>query len=86
MTEFIFNDKTVRFREGETIAAALGRAGCRDFGQAANGQSARYFCGIGQCQGCLVSICGRAPVEACITPAQANTVLTPAFEAAAEKA
>jgi aerobic-type carbon monoxide dehydrogenase small subunit (CoxS/CutS family) len=36
----------------------------------------RYFCGIGACQTCLVSVNGAAPVEACLTPARAGVQLT----------
>lgn len=73
------------FQEGETIASALRRAGHYCLGPAANGQSARYFCGIGQCQGCLVSIDGFPPVEACITRAVAQLIVEPAFGWAAER-
>ncbi len=68
------------FREGETIAAALLRAGVNQLGDSANGLQARYFCGIGNCQACLVSINGASPVESCLTPAQRGMQLTPAWQ------
>ncbi len=67
---FHWLDTPVAFRPGETIAAALRRAGVQDLGLAAGGLRARYFCGIGACQSCLVSVDGASPVEACLTPAQ----------------
>jgi predicted molibdopterin-dependent oxidoreductase YjgC len=63
-------DAAVPFRDGETIAAALRRHGIDDFGPAAGGQRGRYFCGIGSCQACMVSIDGECTVEACLTPAR----------------
>lgn len=65
----------VSFRPGETIAAALRQAGVDDFGPATGGLRLRYFCGIGACQGCLVSVNGGCPVEACLTPARAGMTL-----------
>lgn len=63
------------FHPGETIAAALSRHGVADFGATAGGLQGRYFCGIGTCQACLVSVNGASPVEACLTPAQAGMEL-----------
>lgn len=72
--EFDWNGVAIPFRPGETLAAALLRAGAdrapRPDGQAAFG----YFCGIGMCQSCLVVCDGRA-VEACVTPATAGAVV-----------
>ena len=61
----------VSFRPGETLAAALRQAGIEDLGPAVGGLQLRYFCGIGACQSCLVSVNGGSPVEACLTPARA---------------
>lgn len=76
-TFFWINDP-VPFHLGETVAAALRRAGFDDLGLATGGLRARYFCGVGACQACLVSINGASPVEACLTPAKAGVQLTPA--------
>lgn len=65
----------IAFRPGETLAAALRRAGVQDLGPAMGGLRLRYFCGIGTCQACLVSVNGASPVEACLTPARAGMVL-----------
>lgn len=69
----------VPFRAGETIAAALQRAGLTDLGPAVAGLHGRYFCGIGTCQACLVSVNGASPVEACLTLAQDGMQLSPAL-------
>lgn len=69
----------VRFYPGETIAAALQRGGITDLGAGVGGLHGRYFCGIGTCQACLVSVNGASPVEACLTLAQAGMRLSPAL-------
>lgn len=74
-----WNDTTVTFRPGETIAAALMRHGVADLGDAVGGLRARYFCGIGTCQACLVSVNGAAPVESCLTQARDGMQLSPAW-------
>lgn len=68
----------VPFQPGETIAAALLRGGVTQLGDAVGGLQGRYFCGIGNCQACLVSVNGASPVEACLTPAQPGMRLTAA--------
>ena len=75
---FHWLDQAVTFRPGETVAAALRRAGIHDLGLAAGGLRARYFCGIGACQSCLVSVDGASPVESCLTPARDGMQVSPA--------
>jgi len=69
----------VAFRAGETVAAALRRSGIDDFGPALGELRARYFCGIGSCQACLVSLNGDALIEACLTPAREGMRLSGAL-------
>lgn len=69
----------IPFRPGETIAAALQRSGVTQLGRAVGGLKGRYFCGIGNCQACLVSVNGASAVESCLTPAAAGMQLTPAW-------
>jgi len=68
-SHFLWNGAPVAFQPGETIAAALLRAGIADLGQPNDAPGRRVFCGIGACQGCVVAVAGAAPVEACLTPA-----------------
>jgi aerobic-type carbon monoxide dehydrogenase small subunit (CoxS/CutS family) len=77
MSHFYWNGVAVPFNDGETLALALRRAQVDRFGPAAGGQQSRYFCGIGQCQGCLVSVDGAAAVESCLTLARPDAVVTP---------
>ena len=68
-SHFFWNGEPVAFQPGETIAAALLRAGIADLGRSGDVPGGRVFCGIGACQGCVVAVAGAAPVEACLTPA-----------------
>ena len=72
---FIWRGAPVPFRDGETIAVALGHAGVLDLGRAPDGVAMRYFGGVGACQGCLVRVNGRT-VEACLAPAVAGLAVT----------
>jgi hypothetical protein len=63
----VWNGRAVSFRSGETVASALARAGVARFGTAPTGQARAVFCGIGQCQSCLVHD-GTGLTEACLLP------------------
>lgn len=76
-SSFLWNDVAVPFRPGETIAAALLRAGIISLGSDGGRLSGRIFCGIGACQGCTIAVEGGAPVEACLTPARTGLRLSP---------
>jgi predicted molibdopterin-dependent oxidoreductase YjgC len=55
--------------EGESIAAALFASGRRFTRWTARGGEPRgYFCGMGVCQDCLVTVDGLPNVRACMTP------------------
>lgn len=74
---FFWNGAPVAFEPGETVAAALLRAGVADLGQPHEAPGGRVFCGIGACQGCVVAVANAAPVEACLTPAREGLRLGP---------
>ena len=79
MTEVIhWKGRAIPFRPGETVAFALTRAGVVRLGMAETGQMRAVFCGIGQCQGCLIRADGRL-TEACLLPARDGMVVTPAI-------
>lgn len=63
----LWNGRAVPFCPGETVASALSRAGVARFGTAPTGQALALFCGIGQCQSCLVHD-GSRLTEACLLP------------------
>ncbi|KRA52978.1 2Fe-2S iron-sulfur cluster-binding protein [Devosia sp. Root635] len=66
---FLFDGMAIPFASNETIAMALDRAGIRTFGSGQGSSAGRYFCGIGACQACIVSVDGTR-MEACLTPAR----------------
>lgn len=67
---FYWNGHPFGFEPGETVAVALMRAGIRKFGMAPTGQAYSLFCGIGQCQGCLVIEETAGVAEACLLQCQ----------------
>lgn len=65
----VVGGRTVRAREGETIAAALLAAGQAVFRtDPATGEARGLFCGVGRCPDCAVIVDGEADVRACLTP------------------
>jgi predicted molibdopterin-dependent oxidoreductase YjgC len=57
--------------EGESLAAALFAAGVRITRWTARaGEPRGYFCGMGVCQDCLVTVDGSPNVRACMTTVQ----------------
>lgn len=73
----LWNGRPVPFRPGDSAAQALHRAGVSQFGQHATGQPRSVFCGIGQCQNCVVLIDGEGPKEACLLPCRDGLDLWP---------
>lgn len=66
MTGYIsWNGSMIAYQTGESLASALSRAGILDLGRAPTGQARAVFCGIGQCQNCLVCVVDRL-TEACL--------------------
>lgn len=72
----LWNGRALPFTPGESVASALMRAGILSFGAAPTGLSRTVFCGIGQCQNCLVMIDGQLR-EACLTPCRDGMVAHP---------
>lgn len=66
---------SVAFQPGESVASALMRAGVQALGAAPTGQVRAVFCGIGQCQGCLIRVDGRL-TEACLLPCRDGMTIT----------
>lgn len=73
---FSWDGLPVAFEANETIASALDRAGIMLFGTDPHSCAAKYFCGIGACQACIVSVDG-VRSEACLTPARAGQRVFP---------
>ena len=68
-----FEGQPVTAQEGDTVAAALLRAGYWTFRMTAvNGRARGPFCMMGVCFDCLVEIDGLANRQACMTDVQAG--------------
>ncbi len=83
MKHFLYwRDRKIAFVPGEMLAYTLFRE-CRGgagFGKSLGGQTQGLFCGIGACQGCLVTLEGRGSVESCLTPARDGMRVQPIQE------
>lgn len=75
----LWGARPIPFLPGESVASALTRAGIRQFSAGPAGIDRAVFCGIGQCQNCLVLIEGRS-AEACLTPCRDGLLVTPESE------
>lgn len=58
----------IPFKTNDTVATASLRAGVQSFGRSLSGGQLGVFCGIGQCQACLIVNHHGQVVEACLTP------------------
>jgi predicted molibdopterin-dependent oxidoreductase YjgC len=66
-----FDGVELTAHEGETVLAALWAAGIRALHVTARTRQPRgFFCGMGVCFDCLVSVDGRPGVRACMEPAR----------------
>jgi hypothetical protein len=73
MSQFKFNGQPISFEVGDSIAAALLRAGISELRTTRfRGEPRSIFCGIGHCYDCLVSIDGVINQRACLAKAQPN--------------
>lgn len=63
--------------EGEPIAAALAAAGIADLRSSHRFHEPRgIFCGIGQCQECVMVVDGRPNIRTCVTPLKEGMVIS----------
>ena len=70
---FVFEDREVMAREGESVAAALLAAGLRSFrATAVSGAARAPWCMMGICFDCLVEIDGVANRQACMVTVTAG--------------
>jgi len=75
---FRFGERSVPFREGQTVGAALVAAGIRSWRTTrVEGRPRGLFCGIGICFDCLVVIDGAPNQRACLALARPDLVVTP---------
>jgi len=71
MVTITVDGEPVAAQEGEPIAAALMAAGRRAFRHTKKWAEPRgYFCGLGRCTDCLMTVNGMPQVRTCITPVE----------------
>lgn len=63
----IVDGSPLEARAGESVAAALLRAGRRAFHRSRSGEPRGLFCGIGACHDCHATIDDRPHVRTCMT-------------------
>jgi NADPH-dependent 2,4-dienoyl-CoA reductase/sulfur reductase-like enzyme len=73
---FTFDGTPVEAREGESLGAALARAGIDSLGRRRDGTPRAVFCGIGVCQECVVGVDGAPSRRACMEMAVDGMVVT----------
>ena len=61
------NGRPIEAYEGETVHAALMAAGIRILKKSKTGMGRGFFCGMGLCYDCLVTINGAPNQRACMT-------------------
>ena len=67
MSVFRFDDRTIGFEPGQTVAAALMAADKRSWRSTrVEGRPRGLFCGIGICFDCLVIVDGKPNQRACL--------------------
>ncbi len=74
LISFQFDKETFTAHAGETIAAALLRAGITHIRNAPGGTPRGMFCAMGVCQECVVMVDGKR-VEACRAPAKEGLIV-----------
>ena len=69
LVRFEFDGRTLEGHEGESVAAALHAAGVRVLRRSIrHGRPRGFFCAIGRCSSCLMTVDGVPNVMTCITP------------------
>ncbi len=73
---FTFNGEAVEGYKGETIAAALHAAGVKVLGRSLFLHRPRgFYCAIGNCSSCLMTVNGVANVKTCVTDLEEGMVV-----------
>lgn len=73
---FTFNGENIEGYEGETIAAALHAAGVKVLGKSLFMHRPRgFYCAIGNCSSCLMTVNGVANVKTCVTDLEEGMIV-----------
>lgn len=75
MSAIKVDGQAVAIETGDSIAAALLRAGIVAMRRSRSGEPRGLFCGIGVCNDCLVTVDGEPNVRACVAGAVDGAVV-----------
>lgn len=76
MIKFLFNGQEIEGYEGDTIAAALHANGVKVLGKSLFLHRTRgFYCAIGNCSSCLMTVNGVANVKTCVTDLQEGMII-----------
>jgi len=74
---FNYNGQQVHGQEGDTIAAALHALGIKELSKSIKNKRPRgFFCAIGNCSSCQMTVNGVPNVKTCITKLEPGMVVT----------
>jgi len=74
--KFTFNGESIEGYEGETIAASLHAAGVKVLGKSLFLHRPRgFYCAIGNCSSCLMTVNGLANVKTCVTDLEEGMIV-----------
>lgn len=72
--KFYFEGKEIKGLEGDTIASALHAAGVKVLGESLFKHRPRgFYCAIGNCSSCLMTVNGKSNVKTCVTILEEGT-------------
>ncbi|HAE41880.1 MAG TPA: pyridine nucleotide-disulfide oxidoreductase [Clostridiales bacterium] len=72
--KFYFEGKEMEGLEGDTIASALHAAGVKVLGESLFKHRPRgFYCAIGNCSSCLMTVNGKSNVKTCVTILEEGT-------------
>jgi sarcosine oxidase subunit alpha len=73
---FTFNGKKIDAYKNETVASAIAAAGINVLSRSVKYNRPRgFFCGIGKCSSCLMTVDGVPNVKTCVTPVREGMVV-----------
>lgn len=75
MSTLLVDGRPIEIRAGDSVAAAILRAGTLTLRRSRSGEPRGLYCGIGVCNDCLVTMNGHPNVRACITIATPGAVI-----------
>ncbi len=76
VVSIVVNGRRIQAVCGETVQSALSAAGFKTFRKSKRGDARGFFCGMGVCYECLVTIDGKARQRSCMTQVREGMEIT----------